>query len=88
MIIICYMEPLLVTRIENKDGEVLAQFQSDPERALSVGATYKLVDVMRDVINRGTGTMIRTHFGIHGGVAGKTSTTQHNADGWFILMQP
>jgi penicillin-binding protein 1A len=83
-----YMEPLLVTRIENKDGEVLAQFESAPERALSVDATRKLVDVMRDVINRGTGTMIRTRFGIRADVAGKTGTTQDNADGWFILMHP
>nr|WP_232316406.1 transglycosylase domain-containing protein [Candidatus Burkholderia verschuerenii] len=83
-----YMEPLLVTRIENKDGEVLAQFESAPERALSVSATRKLVDVMRDVINCGTGTAIRTRFGIRGDVAGKTGTTQDNADGWFILMQP
>ncbi len=83
-----YMEPLLVTRIENKDGEVLAQFESTPERALSVDATRKLVDVMRDVINRGTGTTIRTRFGIRADVAGKTGTTQDNADGWFILMHP
>ncbi|WP_404980587.1 MULTISPECIES: penicillin-binding protein 1A [Caballeronia] len=83
-----YMEPLLVTRIENKQGEVLAQFDSTPERALSVDATHKLVDVMRDVVNRGTGTAIRTRFGIRADVAGKTGTTQDNADGWFILMHP
>ncbi|WP_250517576.1 transglycosylase domain-containing protein [Caballeronia sp. INDeC2] len=83
-----YIEPLLVTRIENKDGDVLAQFESTPERALSVDATRKLVDVMRDVINRGTGTAIRTRFGIRADVAGKTGTTQDNADGWFILMHP
>ncbi|SAK80560.1 peptidoglycan glycosyltransferase [Caballeronia hypogeia] len=83
-----YLEPLLVTRIENKDGDVLAQFESSPERALSIDATRKLIDVMRDVINRGTGTTIRTRFGIRADVAGKTGTTQDNADGWFILMQP
>ncbi|WP_236572524.1 penicillin-binding protein 1A [Burkholderia sp. 8Y] len=83
-----YMEPLLVTRIENKKGDVLAQFESTPERALSIDATHKLVDVMRDVVNRGTGTAIRTRFGIRGDVAGKTGTTQDNADGWFILMHP
>ncbi|SAK67475.1 peptidoglycan glycosyltransferase [Caballeronia catudaia] len=83
-----YIEPLLVTRIENKDGDVLAQFESAPERALSVDATRKLVDVMRDVINRGTGTAIRTRFGVRADVAGKTGTTQDSADGWFILMHP
>jgi penicillin-binding protein 1A len=40
------------------------------------------------VINRGTGTAIRYRFGINGDVAGKTGTTQNNADGWFILMHP
>jgi penicillin-binding protein 1A len=40
------------------------------------------------VINRGTGTAVRTRFGINGDVAGKTGTTQNNADGWFILMHP
>ncbi|WP_248324815.1 MULTISPECIES: transglycosylase domain-containing protein [unclassified Caballeronia] len=83
-----YMEPLLVTRIENRKGDVLAQFESTPERALSIDATHKLVDVMRDVVNRGTATAIRTRFGIRGDVAGKTGTTQDNADGWFILMHP
>ncbi|WP_244140278.1 transglycosylase domain-containing protein [Caballeronia sp. BCC1704] len=83
-----YVEPLLVTRIENRKGDVLAQFESTPERALSIDATHKLVDVMRDVVNRGTGTAIRTRFGIRGDVAGKTGTTQDNADGWFILMHP
>jgi penicillin-binding protein 1A len=83
-----YMEPLLVTRIENRDGDVLAQFESTPERALPVAATRKLVDVMRDVISRGTGSTIRTRFGIRADVAGKTGTTQDNADGWFILMHP
>ena len=83
-----YMEPLLVTRIENKKGDVLAQFESTPERALSPDATHKLVDVMRDVVNRGTATAIRMRFGIRGDVAGKTGTTQDNADGWFILMHP
>ncbi|KIG10649.1 Peptidoglycan glycosyltransferase [Burkholderia sp. MR1] len=83
-----YMEPLLVTRIENRQGDVLAQFDSTPERALSVDAAHKLIDVMRDVVNRGTGSTIRTRFGIRADVAGKTGTTQDNADGWFILMHP
>jgi penicillin-binding protein 1A len=47
-----------------------------------------LIDMMRGVINRGTGTGVRSRFGINGDVAGKTGTTQNNADGWFILMHP
>ena len=47
-----------------------------------------LLDVMRGVIDRGTGAGIRSKFGIRGDVAGKTGTTQDYTDGWFILMHP
>ncbi|WP_019450622.1 transglycosylase domain-containing protein [Cupriavidus sp. BIS7] len=84
-----YIAPSMVTRIEDHDGNVLAQFRlPSPQRALSASANETLVDVMRDVIDRGTGTSIRTRFGIRADVAGKTGTTQDNADGWFILMHP
>jgi penicillin-binding protein 1A len=46
----------------------------------------QLIDIMRGVIAEGTGQSIRTRFGIDADVAGKTGTTQANADGWFILM--
>ncbi|RQS77053.1 penicillin-binding protein [Burkholderia sp. Bp8963] len=84
-----YLEPQMVTRIENRNGDVLAEFApAPPERALDAETDKTLIDVMRDVVNRGTGTSIRTRFGIRSDVAGKTGTTQDNADGWFILMQP
>ncbi len=84
-----YIAPGMITRIEDRDGNVLAQFRAAaPERALSASANATLLDVMRDVIDRGTGTAIRTRFGIRADVAGKTGTTQDNADGWFILMHP
>ncbi|MEP6875427.1 MAG: penicillin-binding protein, partial [Burkholderiales bacterium] len=48
----------------------------------------KLVDVMRGVVQTGTGTAVRTEFGVRGDLAGKTGTTQNNTDGWFMLMSP
>jgi len=84
-----YVEPVMVTSIEDRNGNVLAQFAPErPEQALSVEADQTLLDVMRDVVNRGTGATIRSRFGIRADVAGKTGTTQDNADGWFILMHP
>jgi penicillin-binding protein 1A len=84
-----YLEPRMVTGIEDRNGNVLAQFQpASPEQALPVAADRTLIDVMRDVVNRGTGASIRSRFGIRADVAGKTGTTQDNADGWFILMHP
>ncbi|WP_065501139.1 penicillin-binding protein 1A [Burkholderia stabilis] len=84
-----YVAPQMITRIEDRDGKVLAAFGSaPPERALPAPAAQTLVDVMRDVVDYGTGADIRSRYGIRIDVAGKTGTTQDNADGWFILMHP
>ncbi|WP_310631343.1 transglycosylase domain-containing protein [Paraburkholderia sp.] len=84
-----YVEPRMVTRIEDRNGKVLAAFPATAqEQALPTAAALKLVDVMRDVVDRGTGEDIRTRFGIHADVAGKTGTSQDNTDSWFILMHP
>ncbi|WP_241024615.1 transglycosylase domain-containing protein [Burkholderia sp. Ac-20365] len=84
-----YVAPMLVTRIEDRKGEVLAEFQpSRPDRVMPIASAQTLLDVMRSVVNKGTGSAIRTRFGIRADVAGKTGTTQDNADGWFILMHP
>jgi penicillin-binding protein 1A len=84
-----YVEPVLVTRIERRDGTVVADFQpGPPEQGLSPKATQILLDVMRGAVDRGTGAAIRSRYGIRGDVAGKTGTTQDYTDGWFILMHP
>ena len=84
-----YIEPVLVTRIEDRNGRVLEDFTSaKPEPALAQEVAYTLTNAMRGVIDRGTGSSIRSRYGIYADVAGKTGTTQDNADGWFILMHP
>lgn len=84
-----YRAPFMVTRIEDRNGQVLAEFAPPQgERALAVGAAQVLRDVMRDAVDRGTGMGVRSRYGVRGDVAGKTGTTQDNADGWFILMHP
>jgi penicillin-binding protein 1A len=84
-----YRRPVFVKRILDRDGKVLATFGTEqPARGMSAPSAITLVDMMRGVINRGTGTAIRYKFGINGDVAGKSGTTQNNADGWFILMHP
>jgi len=84
-----YLEPVLVTRIENRQGKVLAEFQpATAEPALSAQANYTLLDALRGVIDKGTGAAIRNRYGIRADLAGKTGTTQDNTDGWFILMHP
>lgn len=84
-----YRKPVFVTHITDRNGKTVADFGgAKPEQAMTATSALELVDMMRGVINRGTGTGIRNRFGINGDVAGKTGTTQNNADGWFILMHP
>ena len=84
-----YRKPVFIKRITDREGKLIAEFGNEtPQRALSNPSAVTLIDMMRGVINRGTGTAIRYRFGITGDVAGKTGTTQNNTDGWFIMMHP
>ena len=84
-----YRKPVFVRRILDRTGKVIADFApAAPQRAMRQDSAVMLIDMMRGVINRGTGTAVRYRFGIAGDVAGKTGTTQNNADGWFIMMHP
>ncbi len=80
--------PIVVTRIEDRDGTVLADFAPVPERAIGSGVAYTVLDMLRGVIDQGTGSGLRTRHGLRGDLAGKTGTTQENADGWFVALTP
>ena len=82
-------EPVSVTRIEDRYGNVLWQNSPSPSEALSERTAYTVVDMMRGVIDYGTGQRIRTQFEMGDyDLAGKTGTTQRSADTWFMLMHP
>ncbi len=84
-----YRKPVFISRITDRAGNILAEFGKDaPQRAMTSASAITLIDMLRGVINRGTGTAVRYRFGISGDVAGKTGTTQNNTDGWFIMMHP
>jgi len=80
--------PLMITQIADRSGKLLQSFDSPPERVLDQAVIEKLVDVMRGVVQTGTGAAIRSEWGIKGDLAGKTGTTQNNTDGWFMLISP
>jgi penicillin-binding protein 1A len=84
-----YVEPFFVQRVEDREGKTLEGFLPHrPEPAMPRGPALTLVNVMRGVVDEGTGVAIRQHFGIQADVAAKTGTTQDNTDGWFIMMHP
>ena len=84
-------DPIVVTRIEDKNGNVLYETLPAPKEAIDEETTAIVIDMMRGVVSQryGTGIRIRNQFGLHGyDIAGKTGTTQEGADGWFMLMHP
>ena len=83
-----YVRPLFVTRIEDNEGNVLAQFSTQKREALSDQTAYLMANLMQGVVNAGTGYALRSRFGLTGEIAGKTGTTNENADGWFIGYTP
>lgn len=83
-----YRQPIFITRITDKRGNVLAGFQTENKRVLSDKTVGDLINMLRDAVDQGTGQEVRTRFGLRADVAGKTGTTQKNTDGWFILMHP
>jgi penicillin-binding protein 1A len=83
-----YRQPVFVKRITDRSGAVLAEFGAVGQRVMTERTALELIDMMRGVISRGTGQVIKSRFAIGADVAGKTGTTQNNTDGWFILMHP
>lgn len=83
-----YHQPVAVTHIENADGRRLATFRTETRQALEPELAYTLLDMMRGVVDYGTGIRIRSQYGAEADLAAKTGTTQRGADGWFILLHP
>ena len=79
--------PLFVTRIEDNDGNVLATFAPEMQEVISVSSAYKMLVMLRAVVNEGTGGRVR-RLGVKAAMGGKTGTTHYNADGGFMGCTP
>ena len=79
--------PLFVTKIEDSEGNVLATFSPQMEEVISASSAYKMLVMLRAVINEGTGGRVR-RYGITADMGGKTGTTNRNSDGWFMGFTP
>jgi penicillin-binding protein 1A len=83
-----FTKPIFVTRIEDKNGNVLATFSPEHTEALSEQTAYLMINMMEGVINHGTGYAIRGTYNFKNQIAGKTGTTQNHSDGWFMGVTP
>ncbi|WP_276168556.1 penicillin-binding protein 1A [Zobellia alginiliquefaciens] len=99
-----YVKPVMVTRIEDKNGTVLYEYVPETKDVLSKDVAYAMVDLMQGVTEGGSGTRLRHSYqknttaykevitgypyGFTNPIAGKTGTTQNQSDGWFMGMVP
>ena len=83
-----YVYPQYVTRITDSEGVEIGRYSTRKREAISEQTAYLMVDLMKAVINEGTGTRLRSVYGLKGEIAGKTGTTNDNSDGWFIGYTP
>ena len=84
-----YIQPTFITRIEDKNGKVLEEFIPNSNEVFSEEKAYTMIQLMRGVVQEGTGSRLRGgKYKLNNQIAGKTGTTQHNADGWFIGLTP
>ncbi len=83
-----YVTPIFVTRIEDNMGNVISEFNNHKREAISEYTAYLMENLMQSVINAGTGSRLRSKYGLKGEIAGKTGTTNDNSDGWFIGYTP
>ena len=94
------VEPMIITRIEDKNGTVLKDFTPKTQEVLSEESAYVIIDLLKGVTNAGSAIRLRSDYTSAGKVAtgfpynftnpiaGKTGTTQNQSDGWFMGMVP
>ena len=83
-----YIKPMFITRIEDKNGNVIQRFTPEETEAMSEVTAYKMVELMKGVVQSGTGVRLRSLYGFKNPIAGKTGTTQKNSDGYFMGITP
>lgn len=82
------LSPMYVTRIEDADGNVVAEFAPRMNEVISEESAYKMIVLMRGVVDGGTGQRMRNRYSITAPMGGKTGTTNDNSDGWFVGYTP
>lgn len=83
-----WTEPIFITRIEDKNGNVLQEFIPKRVEAISKETAFLTLNLMKGVVDYGTGGRLRFRYDLRNPIAGKTGTTQNNSDGWFIGITP
>lgn len=83
-----YNTPVLVSRIEDKYGNVLTEFSANTKEVITAQTAYLMCNLLEGVVNTGTGIRLRIKYGFTNPMGGKTGTTQQHSDGWFMALTP
>ena len=87
-------DPLLITAIYNSEGEKIYDFEPSADEnenraaAMSAETAAAMIQMLQKAVDDGTGSSLKSRFGISHAVAGKTGTTQQFSDGWFMGLTP
>jgi penicillin-binding protein 1A len=84
-----YSQPVFVNRIEDKNGNILGNFQSQKIEIINAKTAYLMCQMLKYVVSSGTGAGLHSYnIESLSKTGGKTGTTQHHADGWFMSISP
>ena len=83
-----YVQPVFITRIEDRNGNILDSTEPMQQEAMSEETAYLMLELMKGVVQTGTGIRLRYKYGFDTPIAGKTGTTQNNSDGGFMGLTP
>lgn len=96
-----YVEPMMILRIEDKNGTILDDFTPNTKEVLSEESAYTIINLLEGVTTAGSGLRLRSSSGVYpdsvasgypykftNPIAGKTGTTQNQSDGWFMGIVP
>lgn len=83
-----WTEPIYLLRIEDKNGNLLYERKPKVVYALNEQTAYVMTQMLKGVVENGTGSRLRYKYGLSNPIGGKTGTTQNNSDGWFMGITP
>lgn len=83
-----YTRPLYVTRIEDRNGNVISSFTPFIDEVISEEDAYLMASLLQGVVNSGTAVRLRFTYGLTNPMGGKTGTTQNHSNGWYMALLP
>jgi penicillin-binding protein 1A len=84
-----HTKPMYVTRIEDKNGNLISTFTPKIEEVLTDEQAYLMLHLLQGVVRTGSGRRMRVEpYNLMNQIGGKTGTTQNHANGWFMGVTP